>query len=246
MDDDAAGFGDSYGNYERQVIGGNTFDYPALHGASILRAGRSFVSCSNEAIEDGNMAIGNYHIVDFILGKQCQTKMGRPGVTPLMFKTFTPAMQQTLSAYTANGGNIFVTGAYVGTDLWDNHLAASKKEDRDFATTVLKYKWRTGQAALTGEVHSVPTPLNVTAGDFHYANTLNDSTYIVESPDAIEPADSSSFTIMRYTESELSAGVAYRGKYKTVVLGFPFESVASRSQRDAMMSEVLDFLKVKR
>jgi hypothetical protein len=246
MDDDAAGFGDSYGNYERQVIGGNTFDCPALHGASILRAGHSFVSCSNEAIEDGNMAIGNYHIVDFILGKQCQTKMGRPGVTPLMFKTFTPAMQKILSAYTANGGNIFVTGAYVGTDLWDNHLVASKKEDRDFATTVLKYKWRTGQAALTGEVHSVPTPLNVTAGDFHYANTLNDSTYIVESPDAIEPADSSSFTIMRYTESELSAGVAYRGKYKTVVLGFPFESVASRSQRDAMMSEVLDFLKVKR
>jgi hypothetical protein len=52
----------------------------------------------------------------------------------------------------------------------------------------------------------------VVSGDFKYSNTLNDSTYVVESPDAIEPADSSSYTIMRYTENELSAGVAYNGK----------------------------------
>ena len=44
MDDDASGFGDSYGNYETQVIAGNTFDYPAIHGAAILKAGYSFVS----------------------------------------------------------------------------------------------------------------------------------------------------------------------------------------------------------
>lgn len=245
MDDDAAGFGDSYGDYERQVIGGNTFDYPAVHGSSILKAGYSFTSCSNEVVENGNVKMNDYHIVDYILGKQCQTKMGRLGVTPLQFKTFTTDMQKVFTNYTANGGNLFVTGAYVGTDLWDSHLASSKKEDRDFATNVLKYKWRVGQAALLGNVHSVPTPLNVTSGDFKYSNTLNDSTYVVESPDAIEPADSSSYTIMRYTENELSAGVAYNGKYKTVVLGFPFESVACKKQRDAMMKEVLTFFKGK-
>jgi hypothetical protein len=48
-------FGDSYGDYERQVIGGNTFDYPAVHGSSILKAGYSFTSCSNEVVENGNM-----------------------------------------------------------------------------------------------------------------------------------------------------------------------------------------------
>ena len=50
MDDDASGFGDSYGNYETQVIAGNTFDYPAIHGAAILKAGYSFVSVSNESL----------------------------------------------------------------------------------------------------------------------------------------------------------------------------------------------------
>lgn len=48
MDDDASGFGDSYGNYETQVIAGNTFDYPAIHGAAILKAGYSFVSVSTK------------------------------------------------------------------------------------------------------------------------------------------------------------------------------------------------------
>ena len=44
-DDDAAGFGASRADYEKEVIAGNTFDYPALHGRSIVSAGYSFVSC---------------------------------------------------------------------------------------------------------------------------------------------------------------------------------------------------------
>lgn len=45
MDDDASGFGDSYGTHETMVIAGNSFDYPAVHGEAILKAGYSFVSC---------------------------------------------------------------------------------------------------------------------------------------------------------------------------------------------------------
>ncbi|MDQ9767110.1 hypothetical protein RFZ33_08435, partial [Acinetobacter baumannii] len=37
MDDDAAGFGDSYGTHETQVIAGNSFDYPAIHGKAMLQ-----------------------------------------------------------------------------------------------------------------------------------------------------------------------------------------------------------------
>ena len=35
MDDDASGFGDSYGDQEGKVIAGNTFDYPAIHVESL-------------------------------------------------------------------------------------------------------------------------------------------------------------------------------------------------------------------
>ena len=241
MDDDASGFGDSYGNYESQVIAGNTFDYPAVHGAAILKAGYSFVSGSDEAVENGQVDLNDYKYVDFILGKECQTKMGRGGIMPLEFKTFSKPMQDAIAAYCSQGGNIFISGSYVGTDLWDNRLAKAEDSDKKFATEVLKYKWRTGQAATMGKVKSVASPFAVLTGDYSYHNELNPDSYVVESPDAIEPAGKEAYTVMRYSENNLSAGIAYRGAYKTCVLGFPFESIRTESEREALMKAVLTF-----
>ena len=241
MDDDASGFGDSYSNYETQVIAGNTFDYPALHGAAILKAGYSFVSCSDEAVEHGQVSLNDYKHTDLILGKECQTKIGRGGVKPLEFKTFSKPMQERITAYCNGGGNIFVSGAYVGTDLWDNRLAPANEEDKKFATEVLKYKWRAGQAALTGKVNCVASPFPSLVGDYTYYNKPNSNMYVVESPDAIEPAVKEAYTVMRYPENNLSAGVAYRGAYKTCVLGFPFESIRTAEERACLMNAILTF-----
>jgi hypothetical protein len=239
MDDDASGFGDSYANYETMVIAGNTFDYPAIHGASILKAGYSFVSCSNEAIETSVIDLNDYKFVDLILGKQRQTKTGRGGVVPLAFKTFSKGMQEAISTYCRAGGNIFVSGAFVGSDLWDHPEA--NKEDKDFATDVLKYKWRVGRAAVTGNVKSVPSPYKGFSGNYQYHHELQPDSYVVESPDGIVPADEKAFTILRYSENNISAGVAYRGTYKTCVLGFPFESLRTAEERDELMNAVLTF-----
>lgn len=242
-DDDAAGFGDSYGNYETMVIAGNTFDYPALHGAAILKAGYSFTSCSVKAVENGTVLMDSYPYVDLILGKQEQTKMGRGGITPLEFKTFSKKMEQMLTTYCQQRkGNLFISGAYVATDLWDNHLIKSNKADRDFATNILKYKWRTGQAAIMGKIKSVASPYSF-IGNYTYYNKPNPDSYVVESPDAIEPADSSSVTIFRYSENNLSAGVVYKGDYKTCILGFPFESIRNDVEREQLMKSVLGFFK---
>ena len=243
MDDDASGFGDSYGDYETKVIAGNTFDYPSVHGAAILKAGYSFVSCSDEAVEDGLVALKDYPVVDLILGKECQTKMGRRGVTPLQYKTFTQPMQQAIADYCGQGGNIFVSGAFVGTDLWDNRLAASEEADKKFATEVLKYKWRVGQAAKMGKVKTVASPFPSLVGNYTYHNELNEESYVVEAPDAIEPATKDAYTVMRYSESNLSAGVAYQGDYKTYIMGFPFEAVRTEAEREALMNAVLNFFK---
>lgn len=246
MDDDASGFGDSYGNHETQVIAGNTFDYPAVHGAGILKAGYSFVSCSDESLAPSpkareEVSMSEYKYIDLILGKECQTKMGRGGVKPLEFKTFSKPMQDAIAAYCKQGGNIFVSGAYVGTDLWDNRLATAEEGDKKFATEVLKYKWRAGQAAITGKVKSVASPFAALAGNYSYHSELNPDSYVVESPDAIEPVGKEAYTVMRYSENNLSAGVAYSGAYKTCVLGFPFESVRTEAERDALMKAILMF-----
>ncbi len=262
MDDDASGFGDSYGDQEGKVIAGNTFDYPAVHGAAILKAGYSFVSCSSLSLSPnptlselprlagegnpvgkgaGSISLNDYKYVDLILGKQCQTKMGRGGVKPLEFKTFSKPLQEAISAYCKQGGNLFISGAYVGTDLWDNRLVSSQEADRKFATEVLKYKWRVGQAAIEGRVKGVASPFSSLKGNYTYYNKLNPESYVVESPDAIEPTSTDSYTIMRYSENNLSAGVAYKGDYKTCVLGFPFESLRTPTEREILMKGIMNF-----
>lgn len=241
MDDDASGFGDSYANYETQVIAGNTFDYPAVHGAAILQAGYSFVSCSDEAIENGQVNMNEYHYTDLILGKECQTKIGRGGVKPVEFKTFSQAMQQAIKAYCQQGGNIFVSGSYVGTDLWSNSQAAPQKADQEFATEVLKYKWRADHASIEGKAKSVASPFEMLNGNYQFHNELNADCYVVEAPDAIEPAAPGAYTFMRYQENNLSAGVAYQGDYKTCVLGFPFETIRTAAERNQLMKAILTF-----
>ena len=241
MDDDASGFGDSYGNYETQVIAGNTFDYPAVHGEAILQAGYSFVSCSDEAVEDGNVNMNDYAYVDLILGKECQTKMGRGGVKPLEFKTFSQSMQQAITTYCQQGGNLFVSGSYVGTDLWNNRLTPPDETDKKFATEVLKYQWRVNQAAAEGCVKSVASPFGKPNGDYRFHNKLNADCYVVEAPDAIEPASPEAYTFIRYSENNLSAGVAYRGNYKTCVLGFPFETLRTAEERNRLMEAIMAF-----
>lgn len=238
LDDDSGGFGDSHGNEETTVIAGNTFDYIALHGDAILKAGYSFESCSREHF---NTLASDISFVDLILGKQRQTKLGSGKIYPLCFKTFTPEVQQLLTAYAQQGTSIFVSGAYVASDLWDNKLAKPQEADLAFAKNILKYQWRNSKAAITGRLSTVRSPLNLTRTEYTYAHTLNPNSYIVEAPDAIEPACDSAYTVMRYPENNLSVAVAYRGTYKTFVMGIPFESIMDSVKREKLMAEIIRF-----
>ena len=86
------------------------------------------------------------------MGSSARPRWDGGGVKPLEFKTFSKPMQEAIVAYCKQGGNIFVSGAFVGTDLWDNRLATADEADKKFAMEVLKYKWRVGQAATMGKV----------------------------------------------------------------------------------------------
>ena len=167
--------------------------------------------------------------------------MGRGGVKPVEFKTFSQPMQQAITAYCRQGGNLFVSGSYVGTDLWNNRLTPPDKADLKFATEVLKYQWRVNQAAAEGRVKSVASPFGKPNGDYSFHNELNADCYVVEAPDAIEPASPDACTFMRYSENNLSAGVAYKGTYKTCVLGFPFETLRTAEERNRLMEAILTF-----
>jgi hypothetical protein len=162
----------------------------------------------------------------------------------LQFKTFSPALQQQITQYLQQaGGRFFVSGAYVGTDLWDNPLVQPTDSDKTFAREVLRFQWRANQAANGGGIRQVRSEFAPTGGLYHYSDTLNAQCYIVESPDAIEPAGSGAYTVLRYAQSNLSAAVAYRGeKYSTFVMGVPFEAVTGAPQRRELMQTILQCL----
>lgn len=242
--DDSPGFGGSRADHEKEVIAGNTFDYPAVHGASMLKAGWSFTSTSNETIEDSSVVLTDYKVVDWILGKQKQTKTGRGGIKPLQFKTFTTPMQNQITAFCKAGGAFFASGAYVASDLWDNPDAGvSLDTDKDFARKILKYNFREGRAAKTGKVAAVRSDISSCQSVYDYYSELNDKSYVVESPDGIVPEGENAYTIYRYPENAISAGVAYKGTdYRTCILGFPFESLKDSRSRDEVMKNTLDLL----
>lgn len=238
--DDSPGFGSSNANYETQVIAGNSFDYPLVHGEAIRHAGYGFVSSSKASVCNHEVSLNDYPVVDLILGKERETTMGR-GARPATFKTFPPALQQAISNYCQSGGKIFVSGAFVGTDLWDNPLATDS--DRKWAMNVLKYKWVNDCGAVDGKFEAAPSPFSFT-GQYHYYSQLNGESYVVEQPNAIDPASKDAFTIFRYSANRIGAGVAYKGTYKTCILGIPFETIFP-SERDKMMQQILLFFNEK-
>lgn len=77
---------------------------------------------------------------------------------------------------------------------------------------------------------------------FSFNTGIDQKLYTVEGADALEPADSTAATLIRYTENNMSAGVAFRGKYPLVALGFPFETIQGAENRDLIMRKILHFL----
>ena len=103
-----------------------------------------------------------------------------------------------------------------------------------------------GRASLDGTVVAVDSPdIRLSSpGAWSFVSKLNDKIYAVESPDAIRASDDNGFTWMRYGENGLPAAIASnRGGYRTVVMGFPLETVTTVQERTSLMSRIMDYLK---
>jgi hypothetical protein len=241
ISDDDSGWGQSNSDCEEMLVAGNTHDFPLVHGSAIVKAGYSFVSCSHDAVENGDVNIVDYKLVDLILGEQKETLWGNDS-NSCKYRTFSLNLQRELRRYVANGGGLFVSGAYVASDNWLSVNAT--KTDRQFVKEVLKVEWRADRATQDGELKAVYAPNNTSfEGKYRFVQHLNEEIYAVESPDAIVPVGQNAYTIMRYSQNNNSAAVAYLGKdYRVVVCGFPFETLATEAMQQQFMQQIIDFL----
>ncbi|MCG8580118.1 MAG: xanthan lyase [Bacteroidales bacterium] len=235
LDDDSPGWGASYANDEGKIIKGNSRDNVIVHGQSILKAGYSFISVSDEVFESADYDASSYKAVDIILGEE-KTTASYKGNAP-KYKIYTPAFMDKIKELTANKQCVFMSGAYVGSDIKLNNDTLAN----DFAADVLRFKWRTNHAVKNGSVYSTDYAAPVLKGQFEFNTVQSQDYYTVEAPDGIEPVGINAVCAYRYNENNVSAGIMYNGEYKTVILGFPFETVMGEKEQDELMMQVLKF-----
>ncbi len=207
----------------------NSFDYVVSHGKALAACGATFDSCQNEAITGAQIALGNYPVVIWACGNESTNS-----------ETFSSAEQSRISAYLSSGGALFVSGADVALDL-DGPTGATAA-DRIFLHTQL-------HAAFTND-NSGSYAANPTAGGLlagRSGASLDDGTkgiYWLQSPDQLGPFGAGASTAMTYATGA-GAAVQYDGSVgggRTLLLGFPFESITSATRRAEYMASALGFL----
>ena len=249
VDDDNPGFGGSHNDEAGRQVAGNTFDYPSVHGKALLAAGCRFASMGSDAFaETGG---GGFWAVDLICGKQVTVPSGRPGAAADRFAVFPEGLRNALKDFTAGGGHVLASGSHIGTDLWDRVYPAPidsvyQETGRAFASEVLGFKWLTNYASRTGQVWTMKCPRMDVSGipQMSFRHVLNEYAYSVETPDGLVPASGRASTILRYRDTNISAGICYEGAgYRTVVIGFPIETLTDEDHIRKIITASLDFFK---
>jgi hypothetical protein len=237
LDDDSPGWGATYTERAGRVNPGNTFNFPYIHGRAIMSAGHSFFSVSDEYFTSSFMSTPDFKVIDLIFGEEKSTQFFRD-TSRIDFRIYTPEFIKKIEQVTQAGTALFISGAYVGSDLSIHSDSTAIK----FAEKTLHFLPRTGHAVRNGNVYATDYAKPAFSGEFSFNTGYSPSVYQVEAPDAIEPSGKEALCAFRYAENNASAGVAYNGANKTVILGFPFETIMNEKQREQLMGQILKFL----
>ena len=218
------GLGFSGSELEGVFIKGNTFDYTAEHAKAILPTNKyNVVSMSSDAFINKEIDLSKYFCIDYISGLQKYSSQSSAN-----YKSFPISVQTKLKSYTKNGGSLFVSGAYINTDMQSNN-------DKEFLRNLFHIDG--GTQTKSGAIKGMGT-------QFDIYNELNPTHYAATNVDIVH-ALSPAFCTLTYSDGT-SAAVAYQGKdYRTLTMGFPFECIKSEKKKSAIMRGILKFLDFK-
>ncbi|MCR5780000.1 MAG: N-acetylmuramoyl-L-alanine amidase [Bacteroidaceae bacterium] len=221
------GLGYSTSELEGMIIAGNTLDWSTRHARDIIAAtgGRVAISsCAQNAVGRANFDTRSINLIDIIFGLDKYD-----GYSYRQSKVFAPQLIQSTAEFVRSGGNLLVSGAFVGSDM-------TAESDRLFTRSILKYEYA---GALGSDSISHITGLNT---DFDIYRELNEQSYCVPAVDCLAPTNDA-FCPMVYCPSGQSAAAAYQGSdYRCFTMGFPFESIKDQHTRVALLQGILQFL----
>jgi hypothetical protein len=196
----------------------NRYDYVIQHGEALSEP---FDSASNEAVRDGLVSLGDYTMVDWILGEESAPD-----------QTLDATERAWLTQFLDDGGALFLSGTEVGWHLDD------QGGDPVFYHNVLRSAYAGDDAEtytvapVSGSIFAGLTPFRFDAA----------GTYDADYPDQLMPVNGSVAVLAYQGGAGGTAAVQYGGGCQRLVyFGFPFETVWP-DRRPVVMGRVLDFL----
>ncbi|MGD1994957.1 MAG: fibronectin type III domain-containing protein, partial [Anaerolineae bacterium] len=198
----------------------NRYDYVIQHGQVISYA---FDSASNEAVIAGNVSLGDYGLVDWILGEESTDD-----------ETLDATEQTLLSSFLSGGGSLLITGSEIGWDL----DGTGSPDDRNFYQGTLRAVYA-GDDAGTYEVAPAPGSIFDGLSAFRFDDPV---AYNADYPDRLTPVNGSVAALTYQGGAGGTAAIQYQnGCQRLVYLGFPFETVQAAHQ-PTVMARAIDFL----
>lgn len=208
-----------------KFIAGNSFCYVPTHVEAIATAHKyNVASCSSKAVENGNVRLAKYAVIDLALGLE---RFNPYSVK--YYKTFTPALQRHITDFLQHGGRLMASGAYIGSDMYGS-------DDQAWLRKMLN-------VACVGQLKTdtISGVAGMGIDSFDFQRQFNPDHYAVQKADKLQSAGNA-FCAMQYSDGS-TAAVGYDGENKkTFTMGFPFECITDAVTRGNIMRGILSFL----
>ena len=213
------------------VAQGLNHEFAALQGLAVHAAGHPVDSCSNNAVEAGQVLLADYGVVVWVLGTESTSD-----------ETFSSAEQALVKTYLEGGGKLLVSGSEIAYDLG---RSASTAADKAFLRDYLGCNYASDDFnGFTVYGTGVVSPFGSRRVNF---DDGSQRIYRVGSPDSITAANPAVLALR--TSSGQGAAVARRGLFGAgtasggvVTMTFPVETVWGDSERNTLVAEALAYL----
>lgn len=202
----------------------NSFDYVVQAGQAIGAFSNpdiGFDSAQNESVVNGQVNLSSYAAVIWLSGEESTAD-----------DTFNATEQALVTAYVNGGGKFFASGAEIGWDLVAQGGGAS------FFNNTLHAGYVSDDAGVYGVIGAAGS---IFAGlSFSFDN--GSQFYDVDFADVLS-ASAGSTVAMTYSGGSSGAATQWAGGsgQKVVTMGFPFETITTAANRNAVMSAVLNY-----
>lgn len=207
----------------------NSFDYVKEHGLALASAGQTFDYVDSTLATAALMT--NYAKVVWMLGEESTVD-----------ETFSAAEQTAVTTYLNKGGRLLVSGAEIGWDL--GRAGVSSTADVNFFTNVLRAAYAAdsgGTGQVTGTAGGFLSGVSIA---FNYTNLLSD-VYAANYPDVLSTGSGAVKAAVYGTSAAGTSGAIIQysnATYRTIVMGFPFETITNKATRATVMTKAMQFL----